>query len=142
MALLKYFKMKNDLPDPTGPLCAHLPSAAINKEVENEMSQSDKKKRGHYQSFTSKEKATIAKKAMEIGVTRALRHFENDPQYEGRPLKESTVRTWVSVYKNELQRKAGVINELPGHRRGHPLLLARCTTKRICQEPQRVKISH
>ena len=56
----------------------------------------------------------------------ALRYFEKDPQYEGHPLKESTVYTWVSVYKNYLQQKA---SELPGHRRGHPLLLSPCKTR-------------
>ena len=126
MALLKYFK-KNDLPDPTGPLSDSIPSSTIatmNEEVEKGRNKNYRKKRGHYESFTSKEKAIIAKKALEIGVTRALRYFEKDSQYEGRPLKESTVRTWVNVYKNELQRKAGsVINELPGKKRGHPLLL-------------------
>ena len=36
-------------------------------------------------------KVIIAKKALEIGVTSALRHFEKDSQYEGCPWKESSV---------------------------------------------------
>ena len=75
-----------------------------------------------------------------------MRYFEKDSQYEGRPLKESTVRTWVNVYKNELQQKSGsVINELPGKKRGHPLLLGPeldMLLTGVYKETQRIKSSN
>ena len=68
----------------------------------------------------------IAKRAAEMGVTNTIRHFQKD--FQDRPLKESTVRTWINKYKKELaeRRRSGSeldIKKLPNLKRGHPLLL-------------------
>ena len=86
MVLLKYFARKTDvpvLPDPDGPLSSRVPSSAIssaNKEVkcvlkDKEPDASRSKKRGQYASYTEEEKAKIAKRAAEMGVTSTIRHF-------------------------------------------------------------------
>ncbi len=43
--------------------------------------------------FTAEEKATIAKRAAEFGVTNTIRFFKE--KFTDRKLKESTVRLWV-----------------------------------------------
>ena len=51
MSLLKYFKPKDGLPDPKGPLSQSLPSRAIaaaNSEVAKAIAGSSGKKRGEY----------------------------------------------------------------------------------------------
>ena len=109
MALLKYFKRVDHnpgLPDPNGSLSLTMRPSAIqsaNEEVEKEV-KGEGKKRGCYQFYTSEERATVAKKALEIGVTRAIKHFQKNPSFNNRTLKESTVRTWVNLYTKELLR--------------------------------------
>ena len=116
MALLKYFKRddtKAVLPNPEGPLSTIMPSSsiqALNKSVEPLLSASDNKEsgsRGPYEYFTEEDKAVIAKRACEVGVTNAIRAL--DTRYPGKSLKESTVRTWNTKYKKELaeRRKSG-----------------------------------
>ena len=136
MALLKYFKRVDHnpgLPDPNGSLSLTMRPSAIqsaNEEVEKEV-KGEGKKRGCYQFYTSEERATVAKKALEIGVTRAIKHFQKNPSFNNRTLKESTVRTWVNLYTKELKvhvksrEVSGTVNivELPAKRRGRPLLL-------------------
>ena len=61
-----------------------------------------------------------------MGVTNTIRHFQKE--FTERPLKESTVRTWLNKYKKEIteRRKCGNDEEmkrLPSKTRGHPLLL-------------------
>ena len=138
MALLKYFKKSTVLPNPEGRLSDHMPAAAIvsaNKQVADlvvlqtdEANQSEcKKKRGHYLSYTDEEKLKIGKRAAEFGVTNTMRHFKK--QFSDRPLKESTVRTWMNAYKTELARRVKLdeqsltIEKLPSKKRGHPYLL-------------------
>ena len=76
MALLKYFKRKETpLPNPNGSLVEIVPSKSIamaNREVKpllENASTSGTNKRGSYQHFTGEEKAKIAKRANEMGVT-------------------------------------------------------------------------
>ena len=112
MALLKYFNKATVLLNPDGPLSDRMPSGAIssaNKEVkdlvvrESDVPDSQltngpvKRPRGQYLSFTEEEKARVAKRAAEFGVTNTLRYFNKE--FADRPLKESTVRTWASNYK-------------------------------------------
>lgn len=61
-----------------------------------------------------------------MGVTNTIRHFQKE--FSDRPLKESTVCTWMNVYRKELaeRRRSGSeleIKKLPSQKRGHPLLL-------------------
>ena len=57
------------------------------------------KKRGEYLKFSEKEKAIIAKYASEHGVAKAVRHFQ------GKNIKESSVRDWKRIYEKELKDK-------------------------------------
>ena len=93
------------LPDAFGPLSAIVPSSAIkaaNKEVTEILNCKSKGEssrschRGQYETFTPVEKATIAKYALEVGVTKAIRKLEL--QFPERKLKEPTVRSWSVEY--------------------------------------------
>ena len=90
-------------------------------------STSHSRKRGLYLSYTEEEKARIAKRAAEFGVTNTLRYFNKE--IVDRPLKESTVRTWMTVYKKELASRVKLgaeslkIEKLKTKNRGHPYLL-------------------
>lgn len=136
MALLRYFKTASSsvLPDPSGPLSNSIPSSAIvsaNKAVKPLLDSGSAKEegctsRGKYSVYTEDEKLKIAKRAAEMGVTNTIRHFRKE--FVKRPLKESTVRTWMNKYKKELaeRRKCGgevQVKKIPMKRRGHPLLL-------------------
>ena len=137
MALFKYFKKATSLPNPEGPLSDRMPPAAIyspNKEVQDLVikgdhsnSSSHSRKRGPYLSYTEEEKARIAKRAAEFGVTNTLRYFNKE--FVNRPLKESTVRTWMTVYKKELASRVKLgaesfkIEKLKTKKRGHPYWL-------------------
>lgn len=148
MALYKYFKREPSvLPDPNGCLSKVIPSSSIseaNKEVkplldttqsvEPCMSAPVKLTRGHYHVFNEEEKAMIAKRAAEFGVTNTIRYFNK--KFPDRELKESTVRTWTSNYKNELaaKKKRGEylsITKLASKKRGRPLLLGEELDKQV-----------
>ena len=77
MALLKYFKKSSSLPNPNGPLSQRMPSSSIasaNKEVQDVLDRADEchsgSKRGQYARYMDEEKAKVAKRASEMGVTR------------------------------------------------------------------------
>ena len=80
MALYKYFKKESILPNPNGSLSESMPSSSIaqaNLEVKpilsGKASAQEKKPRGAYIVFTEEEKAMVAKRAAEVGVTNVLR---------------------------------------------------------------------
>ncbi len=87
------------LPKPNGLLSSSIPTtamASVNKEVKPLLGDSSPKGaagRGNYSRYTEKEKVKIAKRAAEMEVTNTIRHFQKD--FEGRELKEKTVRTWM-----------------------------------------------
>ena len=129
------------LPDPDGPLSSHVPLSAIssaNKEVkcvlkDKEPDASRSKKRGQYASYTEEEKAKIAKRAAEMGVTSTIRHFKKE--FAERPLKESTVRTWVGQYTKQLQlskeyQKEMRVDKLES-KKGRPPLLGNKLDKQV-----------
>ena len=133
MPLLKYFKRKETpLPNPNGSLVEDVPSTSIamaNREVKpllENASSSGINKRGSYQNFTGEEKAKIVKRASEMGVTGSIRYFAKN-EFVGRPLKESTVRTWMNQYRRQLKLKASgseaTVESLDQKRRGRPFLL-------------------
>ena len=127
----EYFKKASVLPNANGPLSTSVPPSTIvyvNKEVRPLLDgqPSDSNGRGKYLVYTEEEKLKVAKRASEMGVTNTIRHFKKD--FSDRPLKESTVRTWMNKYKRELaeRRRSGSDLEmkmLPSRKRGHPLLL-------------------
>jgi transposase-like protein len=142
MALFKYLKKTATdcpLPDPEGPLSIRVPSSAIktaNQEVVTVIQEegSRKKKRGPYKNYTAKEKAKVAKRAVECGVTSTVRYFA--AEFADGPLNEATVRVWVKQYKQEVSlRKKGnksmEISALESKKRGRPLLLGEELDKRV-----------
>ena len=92
MSLLKNFKRsdptKHVLPKPDGPLATQMPSSSIvaaNREVKavlesspgqsNEKKPAKSSKRGHYDSYSPEERASIGKRAAEHGVTATIRYI-------------------------------------------------------------------
>ena len=139
-SLYKFFKKTDPnrqelgfLPDPEGELSTKVPKSIVssaNEEVKTALEHNGGKKRtrGTYDKYTPQEKDSIARQAIENGVTNTLRKYNEKMQ--DRTLKESTIRTWVKTYKQELalMRSAGVavtapIAILESKRRGRPLLL-------------------
>ena len=136
MVLLKYFKpikspTTSTLPLLSRPLSKVMPSSSIeaaNEEVKSILKSSENDvtsttaltvamKRGPYVKFSQQAKVSVVKYASEHGVAAALHHYiKKFPE-----LKESTVRTWRSIYVTKLQRKRKIqdnacIKELPEKR--------------------------
>ena len=75
MALLKFFKLKDKLPDTTGTSVIKEVEVA-NKKVTNVLqSATEKDAHGKYNSHTPQQRAKIGKHAAEIGPTNAEKHF-------------------------------------------------------------------
>lgn len=120
MALDKYFKpIKSALPNPSGPLSAKIPPASIaqaNVEVKHSLEEASKEphtKRGHYSVYSNEEKLKVSKRASEMGVTNTMRHFNALEEFKQRPLKESTIRTWMRAYRLELASTKESIKKFP-----------------------------
>ena len=69
-----------ELPDPSGSLSKSIPSSAIkaaNTAVRDALIEKEalKAKRGRYQHYSDKERAEIAKRATEFGITATIRHY-------------------------------------------------------------------
>ena len=101
-SILRYFKESSSsnyqLPNPCGRLSCSVPSAAIasaNREVQSILEKG--KKRGPYQWYTTTERATIGKFAVQCGVRR---YSKDHPK-----INESTVRGFKTLYLDELSRK-------------------------------------
>ena len=126
LTLFKYFKSSSSkkvvLPCPNGPLSHEVPSTVIsaaNKEVEEVMAtctDSVKKKRGAYQKFTPKQKATIGNYALLNGTSAALRHFIK----EFPDLKYTTVCNWRKAVSTQQKKQHESVTELHGKKRGRP----------------------
>ena len=97
MALFRYLRPVGKALDPQGPLSEVVPSAVI-REVNLEV----QRKRGQYLSFTTEERARVAKYAYFGGVRPAVKRFSKE---FGKDLRENTVRDWVKAYRKELGRK-------------------------------------
>jgi hypothetical protein len=81
-----------------------------------------------YDKFSPEEKAVIARATIDNGVTRTINKYNKD--LHERKLKESTVWTWVTEYKRELQlrKESGIhltsaITALNCKRQGRPMLI-------------------
>ena len=128
MALLRYLKPRDGLPDPRGSLSSSMPSQAIaqaNCEVQ-EAIQSDKGKRGPYKKYSPTVRAEIGKYACHHGVAAAARFFSRRLD---KKVSETTVRSIKTAYvKLGVQQKRGAEDEgeitaLPLKKRGRPALL-------------------
>ena len=122
-------KVEAILPDPNGPLSQEVPALAIaeaNKDVLTAMKYVEPKKKGPYIKISPEYKAKIAKYAIENGNCAAARKFGKSLE---KPLNESTVRSWVVIYKKELEYKRKIgetvpdVSVLPQSKRGRPLLM-------------------
>ena len=90
--------------------------------------------RGQNIKYSDEEKAKVAKRAFEMGITNSLQFFKKE--FSDRPLKESTVHTWENKYEQEikLRHKLGKptdLKKLESARRGHPLLLGAVLDKEV-----------
>ncbi len=122
MALTKYFKRLDYLPDPEGPLALKVPSKIIietNKQVRKVS-----KKRGEYSKHSAEDRLEIGKYASKHGVAKAVRQFNN------KDVKESTVRDWKKLYDTEFKKMSKFasiedvrVESLPEKTRGRPPLL-------------------
>ena len=129
MALFKYLRPVDNLPDPNGPLSTVIhPSvtAEVNRQVR--AIEQQPKKRGEYSKHSTEEKAAIGKYAGENGVAAAVRYYKKT---KGVILKELLVRDWKKAYLSEVaKRRSSVhvgedlsVTELPEKRKGRPPLL-------------------
>jgi len=152
MALSKYgFVIKSrsnpasivDLPNPSGPLSKAIPSSAIEsvnaavREVVIER-QVPNAKRWKCQHYSDKEKAEIAKRAIDHGITDTVHHYAF-LYLERSEIPISSVATWKAWYLKELKiriresqgehqgesKQDAVITELPNKKRGCPMLLGK-----------------
>ena len=124
--LFRYFKVSSSspqvvLPSPDGPLSHEVPSTAIseaNKEVEEVMmgSRDSGKKRGSYQKYTPKQKATIGSYALINGTSATLRRYA----VEFPDLKYTTVCEWRNVISSQQKKERESVTELHGKKRGRP----------------------
>ena len=129
MALLKYLKPVDGLPDPKGSLTAAMSSAAIaeaNKEVQKAIrAASGTSKRGPYFKMDSSLRCEIAKYAGYHGAAESARNFSRKLD---RCLSVSTVKSIKKSYVEELRKRARTddgdeIMILPVKKRGRKLLL-------------------
>ena len=129
MALFRYLRRKDNLPDPNGSLSLSIPSrniSAINREVYRDQD-SGKKRRGPYGKYSPEERFEIGRHASLHGITAASRHFSLRFK---RRVGISTVQSIRKDYVNNLRRKRTNPDEndvavLPLKKRGRPVLLGR-----------------
>ena len=106
-------KVEAILSDPNGPLSQEVPALAIaeaNKDVLAAMKYFEPKKKGPYIKINPEYKAKIAKYAIENGNCAAARKFGKLLE---KPLNESTVLSWVVIYKKELECKRKIGETVP-----------------------------
>jgi len=142
MALLCYFKLKRErqqLPDPNGPLCLKVPTSGISaanlcvsKLLDKTSDDSNGEcnvtgARGPYTVFTP---AEIGKGAAEIR-TAAMRYYASNYPELSRKLKETSVRRFKDMYKDELKKlihsSACESPPVVPKKRGRPLLISEAT---------------
>lgn len=131
------------LPSPHGALSTFVPPKSIalaNEEVNSELKRPLKRKPGEYNVYSEEEKAKIAQRATEMGVTSTIKHY-NKGEFSERPLKESTARTWMNQYKKELAFRKYTfkngndppmeVSKLVSRIRGRPLLFGEELDKQL-----------
>ena len=127
--LLKYFKRTNEVT--ITPKAREMAAKEV-KKVEDAAAEAAKAgmKRGHYSFLSDDNKAKIAKHALDHGVTTSIRHFTKTKEFT--ELKESTVRGWVKLLKEDMQSvavgksnadKSGYVSTFAAKKQGRPLLV-------------------
>ena len=128
MALLRYLRPVNGLPDPKGSLSGSIPTQAIaqaNREVENAMESTTGGKRGSYTKYSATQCSDIARYACQHGAAAAARYFSKKL---AKQVSESTVKSIKKAYIEELRKRAWTdegedVTSLPRKKRGRKLLL-------------------
>ena len=103
MALFKYLRPVDNLPDPNGPFSTVIhfsDTAEVNRQVRAVEQQP--KKRGEYSKHSTEEKAAIGKYASENGVAAAVRYYKKTKDVI---LKESSVQDWKNAYLSEVTKR-------------------------------------
>ena len=78
MALLRYLKPRDGLPDPRGSLSSSMPSQAIaqaNQEVQEATPKEKGERRGYYKKYNPTVRADIGRYASHYGVAEAAHFF-------------------------------------------------------------------
>ena len=127
MALLRYLKPTNGLPDPRGSLSTAMSREAIaaaNEEVEKELNAATKK-RGQYKKYTGAQRSEIGKYSCQHGAAAAAKHFS---RIWGSKIRDSTVKSIKKAYLEELRKRprsedGEEITALPTKKCGRKLLL-------------------
>ena len=138
--ILKYFRSRKDsdkeessLPDPNGELSEKMPSSSITvaNTMVNEILEKPRGKRGAYLALTPAQKFSVGKRAAESGVTGTIRYYAKT--FPDIPLKETSVRRMKNDYLSHLKtsEKSEDVQELPGKKRGRPLLLGEQLDKQV-----------
>ena len=121
MALLKYFKPAQGLPDPRGSLSSSVPTTMINSmnaAVEEE-SRRVAKQRSPYTRYDPKLRAAIGQRACQHGVAAAARYFSRKLNTN---VSQSSVRSIRDAYKKKV-KETGEVTILHEKRRGRRVLL-------------------
>ena len=143
--ILKYFHCANNsrkdndgLPDPDGELSKKIPSSSITlaNSMVNEVLEKPRGKRGTYLALTPAQKYAVGKRAAgkraaESGVTTTIRYYAK--AFPDIPLKETSVRRMKNDYLSHLKTSESSegAQELPGKKRGRPLLLGDQLDKQV-----------
>ena len=138
--ILKYFHRANNsrkdndsLPDPDGELSMKIPSSSITSanSMVNEVLEKPRGKRGTYLALTPAQKYAVGKRAAESGVTTTIRYYAK--AFPNIPLKETLVQRMKNDYLSHLKTSESSkdVQELPGKKRGRPLLLGDQLDKQV-----------
>ena len=124
----------SNLPDPSGILSKSIPSSAIeaaSTAIQNvSENEAPSSKRGKYQYYSDKERAEIAKRAINFGITTTIHHYKSLYPTRG-PTPVSSIDTWKQKYLEELKIRVWenkqdlIIDELPSKKRGQGLLFGK-----------------
>ena len=98
-----------DLPNPLGALSKTILSSvikaantAVRKVLVNSENEAPDAKQGRYQHYSDKERAEIAKRAIDHGITDIIRHYAS-LYLTRKEIPVSSVATWKARYLKELK---------------------------------------
>ena len=103
MALYRYFKPANGLPDPKGSLSSKMSSediAEMNKAVEE--ASCSRGNRGPYKTYSPSERFQTGKYASQHGATAAARYFSTKLM---KSVSRSTAKSIRKTYEEELRKR-------------------------------------
>ena len=131
MALFRYFKPQDGLPDPRGTLSTSILPTAIaqaNREVQKTTG-SNRKKRGPYKRYSASVRAAVGKYASQHGVAAAACYFPSklgecvSETHTVRSIRSADIEGMKRTRTVELDKEQAEIIALPSKERGRPVLL-------------------